>query len=107
MSSYPSSTCATDGSNKSCPRHIGSASANPQPSPSTSTSTLTINTNTSTINSATPANEQAVRIASYLSNAVDANPSYQNTSSQASMASHSANMGSYLDSFDAAIGNKK
>ncbi|KAH9217048.1 hypothetical protein DL95DRAFT_444933 [Leptodontidium sp. 2 PMI_412] len=104
-SSYPSSICATDGSNKSCPRHIGSTSTNLRSS--TSTSTSTSNTNTSTVTTATQANEQAVRLASYLHNTVDANPSYQHTSSQASMASHSANMKSYLDDFDTTMGDKK
>ncbi|PVH76174.1 hypothetical protein DL98DRAFT_574611 [Cadophora sp. DSE1049] len=105
MSSYPSSTCATDGSNKSFPRHIGSTSANYHFTSSTSTSTS--NSTMPTSHDATKAAEEAARLALYFNYTVEANPTYRHTSSSASVAAHSAQMRSYLDSFDEVMEDKK
>ncbi|KAK0103724.1 hypothetical protein ONS95_005730 [Cadophora gregata] len=102
MSSYPLSTCATDGSNT---RRIGSASANDHLVASTSASSS--DSITSNSNDATKADEEASRMALFLHSNVEANPTYQHTSSAASMAAHSTQMKSCLDTFDAVMEDKK
>ena len=124
MSSYPSSVCATHGSNKrsavppssrgrrrtfvdfrSFPRHIDSTTAIDSSPSSKPTSNLICTTSSSGI--AISAAEEAARLALYLDSTVEANPTYQHDSSPASVAARFAQMSVYLQGFDDVMEDQK
>ncbi|KAG4411451.1 hypothetical protein IFR04_015421 [Cadophora malorum] len=103
MSSYPSSTCATDGSNNSFPRYVGSILTNEQVENPASASNITTPTRHDAFKSA----EEIARMALFLNDNVETNSTYQRTSSASKMAPRSDQMRLYLESFDNIMEDKK
>ncbi|KAG4437487.1 hypothetical protein IFR05_007042 [Cadophora sp. M221] len=98
MSSGPSSTCATNGS-------ANSSTAHPEPNTEAATDSLPPSPppqapSTSDTAARESSNVTTGPIAAYTTNPVDPNPSYTNTSTEASVAAHRATVKSVIDNFD-------
>ncbi|PVH76175.1 hypothetical protein DL98DRAFT_518185 [Cadophora sp. DSE1049] len=95
MSSKPSSTCANIGSVKSAETESVHNNDPTSSSASSASTTATSDADTS--------NLTAERIAAYTTNPIDPNPSYTNTSTEASVAEHITAVMSVVDDFDAVM----
>ncbi|KAE8445197.1 hypothetical protein EG329_013694 [Mollisiaceae sp. DMI_Dod_QoI] len=99
MTSYPSSTCATDGSAKESP---------PLPAvQSLARDTSVSSTSTPPTSSSAAQALQVQRINAYLNNPIDSQPHYQYATTAASMAASAKDVKAYLDAFDEKMNRTK